>query len=251
MKKTENPPPTFNRPPAPPGPPSKTKPTIPNQVEAIDLTNASLDSSWVTRDGQKAIVRRKSDGRTSMRHADGMAFWHYPDGRCIGSFRNRDIIKRGPDIFEMELETATWWPTPEQENPKQRLGRAKFSMSSLPLQVVGEVSVAMTEGARKHGRHNYRVVRITASDYFDATMRHLMAYMEGEDIDPDSGVSHLSKAIASLMVWRDAGMNQTLYDDRPIRPTNRGWCKDLDKLHRQITERIPGTALPETEEGKQ
>jgi hypothetical protein len=47
-----------------------------------------------------------------------------------------------------------------------------------------------------------------------------MAWWEGEDIDPDSGVSHITKAIASLVVFRDAMQHNLVTDDRPPRTEN-------------------------------
>ena len=53
------------------------------------------------------------------------------------------------------------------------------------------------EGARKYGRHNYRVIGVRGSVYYDATLRHVTAWWEGEDLDPERGINHISKAIAS------------------------------------------------------
>jgi hypothetical protein len=83
--------------------------------------------------------------------------------------------------------------------------------------VLAEVGVAMLEGAAKYGRHNYRAIGVSASVYYDATMRHLMGWWEGEDIDSDSGLSHVTKAIASLVVLRDAMIQAKFNDDRPPR----------------------------------
>ena len=48
-------------------------------------------------------------------------------------------------------------------------------------------------------------------------MRHLMGWWEGEDIDVESGLSHVTKAIASLCVLRDAMIQSRFTDDRPPR----------------------------------
>lgn len=102
-------------------------------------------------------------------------------------------------------------------NPKDAVGIRKAALSTVPMNVVVEIGVGMMEGAAKYGRHNYRAVGVRSSVYFDATMRHLIAYWEGEDIDPDSGMSHISKALTSLAVWRDAQMQDMCKDDRPPR----------------------------------
>ena len=103
----------------------------------------------------------------------------------------------------------------KQSNPKDIIGTRKAPMSTVSAPVMAEVGVAMLEGACKYGRHNYRVVGVRASVYYDATMRHLMQWWEGEDVDADSGMSHITKAIASLVVLRDAMINGKCEDDRP------------------------------------
>ncbi len=103
-------------------------------------------------------------------------------------------------------------------NPKDAVGARKVPMSFVPSGVLQEVAVGMFEGGLKYGRHNYRAIGVRASVYYDAAMRHLMAYWEGEDIDPDSGLSHITKAITSLVVMRDAMLHGKFYDDRPPRP---------------------------------
>lgn len=84
----------------------------------------------------------------------------------------------------------------------------------LPGPVIAEVGLAMLEGAAKYGRHNYRSAGVRASVYLDATARHLIAWWSGEDIDPDSGLSHVTKAITSLTVLRDAQLQGLCTDDR-------------------------------------
>lgn len=108
-------------------------------------------------------------------------------------------------------------PTVKDTNPKDAIGIRKAPMSTVPAAVLAEVGVAMLEGASKYGRHNYRVAGVRGSVYYDATMRHLMSWWEGEDTDPDSGMSHITKAITSLVVLRDAMLQGMCTDDRPPR----------------------------------
>lgn len=102
-------------------------------------------------------------------------------------------------------------------NPKDLIGVRKAPMSTVSAAVLAEVGVAMLEGACKYGRHNYRAVGVRSSVYYDGTMRHLMSWWEGEDIDADSAMSHITKAITSLVVLRDAMLQGKLTDDRPPR----------------------------------
>lgn len=123
-------------------------------------------------------------------------------------------------------------------NPKDAIGSRKAGISSVPAQVVAELGLAMLEGAAKYGRHNYRIAGVRASVYYDAAMRHLMAWWEGEDIDPDSGLPHVVKAMACMAVLRDAQINDKLSDDRPPLP-RQGWVADLNKKAEEILARYP------------
>lgn len=130
-------------------------------------------------------------------------------------------------------------------NPKDLVGIKKAPLSCISSPVALEVGLAMLEGARKYGRHNYRVSGVASSVYYDATMRHLMAWWEGEDIDPDSGLSHITKAISSLFVLRDAQINGTCTDDRPP-PVVGGWMKALNDRAAEIVDKYPDPMPPYT-----
>lgn len=104
----------------------------------------------------------------------------------------------------------------KKTNPKDIIGTKKPRYYSVvPANVTKEISIAMMEGAMKYGRHNYRIAGVNASTYIDATIGHLLDYWEGQDIDPDSNLHHITKAIASLYVLRDAQMRKVCEDDRP------------------------------------
>lgn len=132
-------------------------------------------------------------------------------------------------------------------NPKDRVGTKKVPLSTVSANVIMEVGLAMLEGARKYGRFNYRVAGVLASVYYDAAMRHLMAFYEGQDIDPDSGLSHITKAIACLTVLRDAQINEMWVDDRPPKLKNQNWINDLNKKAGEIIDRYPDSVPPFTE----
>jgi hypothetical protein len=134
-------------------------------------------------------------------------------------------------------------------NPKDVLGVKKAPMSTVPGPVLMELGVAMLEGASKYGRHNFRVIGVRASVYYDATMRHLMSWFEGEDLDPDSGLSHITKAIASLVVLRDAMMRGNWNDDRPPH-TGAGWMTILNEKVVALAEKYPEPVPPYTDEGE-
>lgn len=140
--------------------------------------------------------------------------------------------------------------TTKDTNPKDAVGIKKPSLSTVPCPVLFEIGAAMAEGAAKYARHNYRIAGVRASVYYDATMRHLMAWWEGEDIDPDSDMSHVTKALASLVVLRDATMNDMLYDDRPPK-AKPGWMSSVQTRMDVINHMYPNPLPPHTEIEKQ
>ena len=139
----------------------------------------------------------------------------------------------------------------KQSNPKDAVGSTKVALQYLPLQVLMEASLALTEGGMKYGRHNYRVAGVRASIYFDATMRHMFSWFEGEDIDPDSGLSHVTKAISSLMVLRDAMMNDMWSDDRPPSVKDLNFIRNMNEASKQLISKFPEPVPPFTRETKQ
>ena len=116
----------------------------------------------------------------------------------------------------------------KETNPKDAVGIQKWRyFSTIPLTVMAELGVALLEGARKYGRHNYRVTGVRASVYLDAAVGHMGQWYEGEDIDADSNLSHITKAIASLVILRDAMIQDKLVDDRPPKA-------NLDKVRTEM-----------------
>lgn len=133
-------------------------------------------------------------------------------------------------------------------NPKDALGIKKAPVSTLPAGVKYGIGLAMLEGARKYGRHNYRVVGVRASVYYDAYNRHVDAWWEGEDIDPDSGLHHLDKAMACLIVLRDSMLKSNWADDRP--PKNKIDFEELNQQAAGLIEKYPDSKKPYTEIGQ-
>lgn len=116
--------------------------------------------------------------------------------------------------------------TAKDTNPKDAVGIRKWrQFTTIPMTVMAELGVAMLEGGRKYGVSNYRVAGVRSSVYIDAAFGHIMQWWEGEDIDADSKLSHVTKAIASLVVLRDAMINDKLEDDRPPK-ANLGELRD-------------------------
>lgn len=80
---------------------------------------------------------------------------------------------------------------------KDDSGKPRWSL--VPEQAMEDVVKVLTYGARKYGDDNWRKVEDGPRRYYDAAMRHIMAYRQGHWADDESGMPHLAHAVASLL----------------------------------------------------
>ena len=163
---------------------------------------------------------RRADGNPLVLRADG---WAGVLQRILEieakHAKMQDVVRQmldeeiGPLPAATELATDA---TSKPSNPKDIVGSNKVPLHLCPSTLIAGVSLAMLEGAVKYGRSNFRAVGVRASIYFDAEQRHMKAWWEGEDVDPESGLDHLFKAAACLAVLIDAKYAGKMKDDRMV-----------------------------------
>jgi dATP/dGTP diphosphohydrolase len=107
---------------------------------------------------------------------------------------------------------------PPDSNPKTRFGVRKPGIADIPPSAILHLGQAMSDGERKYGRTNWRENEVTASVYYNAAARHLMAWWDGEQVAPDSGVHHLGHVMACCAILLDAEASGQIIDDRPSVP---------------------------------
>ena len=91
------------------------------------------------------------------------------------------------------------------QNPKQAFGDRKVKLQLVPPAASIAIATGLEEGAEKYGPWNWRDDPVELMTYFGALKRHMDAWLEGEDSDPDGdGKTHLDGAIASLAILIDA-----------------------------------------------
>ncbi len=105
----------------------------------------------------------------------------------------------------------------DSTNPKDLLGVLKAPLGMVPPALLIEVAPAMAEGARKYGAFNWREKDVRAHIYYEAMLRHLAAWYDGEQRAADSGVKHLGHVGACIAILLDAEANGNLIDDRPAK----------------------------------
>jgi Domain of unknown function (DUF5664)/Domain of unknown function (DUF4406) len=119
----------------------------------------------------------------------------------------------------------------ESTNPKDALGKLKPSLHLIPPVANVIESVVMALGAKKYGAFNWRGKTVAASVYVSAALRHLAAYMDGENGDAESGVSHLAHVRACMGILLDAEAQGMLVDDRPAEGKAGAYIAALTKTN--------------------
>jgi hypothetical protein len=75
---------------------------------------------------------------------------------------------------------------------------------------MGEV---LAYGAKKYAEHNY-LKGMAWTRLIGAALRHCFSWLRGEDIDPESGLPHLSHALASIAMLIETIDRKKGTDDR-------------------------------------
>ena len=107
----------------------------------------------------------------------------------------------------------------QAHNPKHAIGRAKASFRSIPPVALAYLGAVHQSGADKYTAFNWGEAGVSASVYYDAIMRHLLAWYTGEWEDPDSGLPHLAHIMAGCAIAIDCHELGNLDDDRPVGKT--------------------------------
>lgn len=76
-----------------------------------------------------------------------------------------------------------------------------------------EIAKVMTFGATKYGANNWRE-GIAWTRVVGAVLRHIFAWLGGQDLDPETGISHLAHASCGLMFLLEYETTQKNKDDR-------------------------------------
>lgn len=120
-----------------------------------------------------------------------------------------------PDVMTEHDLPRIYAPDVESENPKDRIGQTKPPLHLIPPAAEVLEAVVMGLGARKYGAFNWRSAKVRATVYIAAAKRHLAQWLDGENNDAESGVSHLAHARACLGILLDAQVTGNMVDDRP------------------------------------
>lgn len=77
-----------------------------------------------------------------------------------------------------------------------KFDKDKLRYGLIPPQATKAIAQVLTYGAKKYKPNNWKLGE--PERYIDALYRHLEAWRAGEELDPESGLSHLAHAITNI-----------------------------------------------------
>lgn len=89
----------------------------------------------------------------------------------------------------------------------------KPAVELLPSKALLAVAEVIGFGARKYAPHNWRR-GVSWTQTLGSAQRHLLAWNDGEDLDPETGYTHLAHAATQIMFLIEFTMTSTGVDDR-------------------------------------
>jgi hypothetical protein len=107
----------------------------------------------------------------------------------------------------------------ELSNVPIKADSGKTDWSLMPFEAVEEINKVLEFGAKKYAAHNwkkgsgFKYTRLLGS-----LLRHIFAYMRGEDKDPESGLSHMAHAGCNVifLLYYDKYRDKFTNDDRGV-----------------------------------
>lgn len=109
--------------------------------------------------------------------------------------------------------------TPEEDtNVGLKYDKEKLRYDLIPTILLRAVAEVLTFGAEKYGDRNWEK-GIEYNRVFGALLRHLYAWWDGEDADPETGLNplwHAACNMAFLIHYIEHGMpdNRPIYEDK-------------------------------------
>ena len=172
------------------------------------------EMQWL--DGTLMEWRGKSMGWVNVRHLSNAPYvTNTPRPSDAPGSRDRvqvDIERMQQKRHEAELKLAFGAPNDGQGH-KDDSDKLRFDL--LPWDALSEVTRVLMYGADKYQPWNWqRGMKYTR--LLGATMRHTIAFLRGDDRDPETGLSHLAHAICCLLFLLSYWLTNNGTDDRQV-----------------------------------
>ena len=96
----------------------------------------------------------------------------------------------------------------------------KPKMNLLPPKAIVEVAKVLTFGAEKYDAENWRKLDDLQNRYTAGALRHIFAHMDGEKLDPETGLSHMAHALCCLLFKLEIELEDGESKEEELRETD-------------------------------
>lgn len=154
-----------------------------------DLAAANYDALRAERDGLLALLAIQKQSEQSRPNP-------FDTHRYPPMVERDDWLRKQERIMEKDKVTLA-----EGVGAKHDGGKLRYSL--LPKGTITEVLKVLEFGAKKYAPDNWMKVDNAQTRYYDAVLRHITAWYEGEKFDQETGVSHIAHALCCLhfLMW--------------------------------------------------
>lgn len=128
------------------------------------------------------------------------------------------------DVYPM-IGPGSWVGIPPPGRPflleGAKLDTGKVGLDLLPPEPLIQIARVLDFGAKKYASYNW-AKGIKYSRVYSAALRHLFAWWKGEDVDPETGLSHLAHAGCCVLFLLQYELSKRDFDDRPVKEYSDG-----------------------------
>lgn len=116
----------------------------------------------------------------------------------------------------------------------KKFDAGKPSLGLIDRTALEELARVLDFGKQKYDAHNWRG-GITWSRVIDSALRHLNAFNDGEDFDPESGLNHVAHAMCNCMFLLNYYRTHKEKDDRykanvPVNPLANAYGQSIGAI---------------------
>ena len=151
-------------------------------------------------DGQDDITVYYSDGTAYARQKTDEEIQAWSENVCSISehHKNQTHKERWNEVVASAFSQAGFLQIGKPTGDNLKLDDGKYRLDLLdPISLQGTASV-LSFGAEKYSPDGWRA-GIEYRRIYAALMRHMMAWWNGEDLDPETGLSHIHHAACNIM----------------------------------------------------
>ena len=116
---------------------------------------------------------------------------------------------------EIEQETDEFMKALQERDKQQalRYNQGKLQWSLIDFKSLEGLVKVLEMGAKKYDKHNWKK-GMPITQVSESLMRHLFAFLNGEDTDSESGLSHISHVMCNAMFIEYIMREKPEFDDR-------------------------------------